>query len=135
MSATKPGGLSSGMTRAATVVAALALALVACSGGSGRSDPAVDSPVPLPPRHGASQQVGQENLAHLWPLTVPRGTMECRRGVQAVFVAPDGTAYALNDQASKAGYPSIEPLRATGADGDRISLGSLRGKTLKLCRE
>lgn len=115
------------------VAAAFVLALGACSGGGGRADPVVDSPVPLPAPNGASQQVGEENLAHLWPLTVPRGTMECRKGDQAVFVAPDGQTYALNDRASSAGYQSIEPIRADGSGGDKVSLGSLRSKALGLC--
>lgn len=73
-------------------------------------------------------------VAYLWPLTVDRGTMECRPGAAAVFVAPDGTAYALNDIAAEAGLASIEPLRATGSSGDKISLGALRSKALALCR-
>lgn len=128
MTTGKRGRALAGATLAATV-----LVLGACTGGGGRADPAVDSPVPLPPPDGSSQQVGEENLAYLWPLTVPRGTMECRDGDQVVFVAPDGQAYALNDRAGAAGYPSIEPLRATGSGGDKISLGSLRSKALGLC--
>lgn len=108
------------------------VALTGCSGG-GRADPAVESPVPLPPPEGRSQQVGQENLAYMWPLTVHRGVMECRGDHQVVFTAPDGKEYALNDKAAEAGYASLDPIHATGTDGDKISLGSLRSKALRLC--
>jgi hypothetical protein len=52
-----------------------------------------------------------------------------------VFIAPDGTAYALNGNASDAGVADIEPLRATGAGNDKISLGAMRTKALSLCHQ
>jgi hypothetical protein len=109
------------------------LATSACGGGSGPKDPAHPVPSPLPTPISSSQAISSENLGYLWPLTVDRGTLECRPGDLAVFIAPDGTAYALNDNASTAGIASIEPLRATGAGGDKISLGAIRSKTLALC--
>jgi hypothetical protein len=114
-------------------VALVAITTSACGGGSGRAEPASRSPVPLPEPVGTTQQVRSENLGYLWPFTVPGGTMECRVGNVAVFTAPDGTSYGLNDNAAHAGLPGVGPLRARGADGDEISLGSLLGKTLKLC--
>ncbi|MFE0021751.1 DUF2511 domain-containing protein [Amycolatopsis sp. NPDC059021] len=113
---------------------ALGLALTAACGGSGANNPPNSAPVPLPKPTSNRQEVSRQNLAYMWPLTVDHGTMECRPGPQAVFVAPDGKAYALNDKAAEAGIASIEPLRATGADNDKISLGSLIGKTLSLCK-
>ncbi|MFF9814346.1 DUF2511 domain-containing protein [Streptomyces sp. NPDC014006] len=113
--------------------AALLLALTAC-GGSGTSHPATGHPDPLPSPTSTAQRMSAENLGYTWPLTVDHGTAECRKGTQAVFTAPDGTAYALNDRARDAGYHDIGPLRAKGDDGDPISLGSLLSKTLKLCR-
>ncbi|MGY1947782.1 DUF2511 domain-containing protein [Nocardia asiatica] len=108
------------------------LATCAC-GGSGPRNPAHPSPSPLPPPTSNSQAIRSENLGYLWPLTVDHGTLECRPGDQAVFVAPGGAAYALNDNASDAGVADIEPLRATGADNDKISLGALRTRALTLC--
>jgi hypothetical protein len=118
-----------------TAVAVLAiLAMAGCGpGGSGRADPAYRTPVPPAPPQGGRQALSSQNLAYLWPLTVERGTIECRDATNAVFVAPDATAYALNDDAMKAGYPSIEPLRARGADSSPISLGALRSRALGLC--
>lgn len=110
-----------------------ALAASACGGGSGPKHPAHPAPSPLPAPTSSSQAISSENLGYLWPLTVDRGTLECRPGDLAVFIAPDGAVYALNDNASHAGFADIEPLRATGADGDKISLGALRSKTLGLC--
>jgi len=118
---------------AAVLVGVLSLGVTGCGGGSGRADPDVETPVPLPEPVGSTQQVRSENLGYLWPLTLPGGVIECRPGQVAVFTAPDGTSYALNDNAERAGFADIGPLRASGADGDEISLGSLRSKTLKLC--
>lgn len=91
------------------------------------------SPVPLPSTTGTAQAVSSENFAYLWPLSVDHGTIECAAGEQAVFVAPDGARYALNENAEAAGVQSIEPLR-TGMPGkDKISLGALRSRALGLC--
>ncbi len=111
-----------------------ALSVAACGGGSGAKDAAHPSPVPLPEPTSNSQAVASQNLGHLWPLTVDNGTIECRAGELAVFVAPDGKSYALNDKAEQSGLASIEPLRANGAGGDKISLGALRSRTLQLCK-
>lgn len=110
-----------------------ALTTSACGGGSGPKQPAHPIPSVLPAPTSSSQAIASENMGYLWPLTVDHGTLACRPGDLAVFTAPDGTAYALNDNASDAGFADIEPLRATGADGDRISLGALRSKALGLC--
>ncbi|MBT2398831.1 hypothetical protein [Streptomyces sp. ISL-100] len=66
-------------------------------------------------------------------LKVDHGTAECREGNLALITAPDGTTYALNDRAEDAGYPDIDPLRVTGDSGDKVSLGSLLSRTMKLC--
>jgi hypothetical protein len=116
-----------------TLTAAAALLLAAC-GGSGTSNPASSHPEPLPSPTSTAQRMSAKNLGYTWPLTVDHGTAECRKGTQAVFTAPDGTVYALNDRARDAGYRDIGPLRAKGDGGDPISLGSLLGKTLKLCK-
>ncbi|WP_051021278.1 DUF2511 domain-containing protein [Nocardia araoensis] len=110
-----------------------ALATSACGGGSGPKHPAHPIPSALPAPTSSSQAISSQNMGYLWPLTVDHGTLECRPGDQAVFIAPDATVYALNDNAANAGFADIEPLRATGAGGDKISLGALRSKTLGLC--
>ncbi|MFG3617278.1 DUF2511 domain-containing protein [Nocardia sp. NPDC047654] len=109
------------------------MATSACGGGSGPKNPEHPVPSHLPPPTSSSQTISSENMGYSWPLTVDHGTLECRPGDLAVFIAPDGTVYALNDNASTAGITSIEPLRATGAGGDKISLGAMRSKTLALC--
>ncbi|MEV6562026.1 DUF2511 domain-containing protein [Nocardia sp. NPDC051756] len=110
-----------------------ALTISACGGGSGTKEAAQSSSVALPEPTASSQAVASENLGSLWPFTVDHGTLECRPGVQAVFVAPDGKAYALNDKAEEAGVAGVEPLRAKGAGGDRVSLGAVRSRALRLC--
>lgn len=117
------------------VLAALlgtALLLAGCT-GAGRADPAHRTPVPLPSPTSSRQEISEANLAYLWPLTVDHGTIECRPPNAAVFVAPDGKTYALNDQAEDAGHPPITPLRAKGDGGGYISLGALLSTTLQLC--
>lgn len=117
---------------AVTVGGALVMG-VASGCGAGSGNPTSTAPVPLPTPITSSQQISRENLAYLWPLTVDRGTIECRAGDQAVFVAPDGRTYALNDTARAGGTADIEPIRATGADHSKISLGALRSEALGLC--
>ncbi|WP_280300583.1 DUF2511 domain-containing protein [Nocardia abscessus] len=116
------------------VVCCSALAVAACGGGSGAKDPEHPNPVPLPEPTSNSQAVASENLGYLWPFTVDHGTIECRAGEVVVFIAPDGKSYGLNDKAEQAGMAGIEPLRADGAGGDKISLGALRSRALQLCK-
>lgn len=101
-------------------------------GASGNPDPLTKDPQPLPAAQGATQRIGQQNLGYLWPLTVQSGTLECRAGTQAVFVA-DGRSYALNREAEAAGAQDIEGLRADNGSGGHPSLGALRSHALQLC--
>ncbi|MFB8273970.1 DUF2511 domain-containing protein [Nocardia colli] len=114
-------------------IACCALMISACGGGAGVKEAAGSSSVPLPEPTSNRQAIASENLGSLWPFTVDHGTIECRAGVQAVFVAPDGKAYALNDNAEQAGVTAVEPLRAKGSGGDKVSLGAVRSKALRLC--
>lgn len=107
---------------AAGVACTAAVFMAAC----GPDD--VPQPVPLPSPSGNTQPISRANLAHLWPLTVDAGTLMCRDGEDALFVAEDGTAYALNGQASQHGYASISAIEADGAH-----LGAMRSLALKLC--
>jgi hypothetical protein len=118
---------------AAIFAVSVAIIGVVSGCGAGSRNPAHSSPVPLPKPTTNTQQISRENLAYLWPLTADHGTIECRAGNQAVFVAPDGKAYALNDTAKAGGAADIAPLQATGADHSKISLGALRSKALELC--
>lgn len=90
-------------------------------------------PVPLPSATGTAQAIAKENLEYLWPFSVDNGTIECREGKYALFVAPDGTAYALNREASRKGFDDIDPIRRNNRGGIRISLGAVRSKALELC--
>ncbi|MFF4694221.1 DUF2511 domain-containing protein [Streptomyces chattanoogensis] len=119
---------------AASALAGLALLGLTACGGGGRTEPHTTDPVALPSPTGTKQKMSEKNLGYTWPLKVDHGTAECRKDNQAVFTAPDGKTYALNDRARNAGYRDIDPLRSSGDDGDKVSLGSLLSKTLKLCR-
>jgi hypothetical protein len=112
---------------------ALWTALVGCAIGIGacglHDDPyAGQTAVPLPTPTGTRQAVAEENLLHLWPLTVDHGTIECRDRQYAIFIAPDQKEYALNEAAEREGYQSIDRIRRPKA-----SLGALRGHVLALC--
>ncbi|MFJ4569957.1 DUF2511 domain-containing protein [Streptomyces sp. NPDC098085] len=119
---------------AASALTGLALLTLVACGGSGRSEPATTDPVPLPSPTATKQQISEKNLGYTWPLTVDHGTAECRGGDQAVITAPDGTTYALNERARDAGYDDIAPVRLSGDGGEKVSLGSLISRTLKLCK-
>lgn len=114
------------------LVATAALLLTGCK-EAGNARPAHKTPVPLPSPTGTKQQISIKNLGYLWPFTVDHGTIECRPPVRAVFVTPEGKAYALNGRAEKAGYAKVTPIRAEGDGGAHISLGAIRGEALKLC--
>jgi uncharacterized protein DUF2511 len=111
----------------------LASALVLAACGSGVRDPQSTTAVPLPPPTSSRQPVAQANFGYLWPLTIDRGTLECRGAEQVVFVGTDGKAYALNDKAEGAGVPKIDPLRKEGSQGGQVSLGALLSTGLGLC--
>ncbi|MFE0253644.1 DUF2511 domain-containing protein [Streptomyces sp. NPDC059010] len=117
----------------ATALTGLALLALAACGGGGRTDTGGDEPTPLPSPTSTKQVITEKNLGFMWPLTVDRGTAECRKGGQAVITVPDGTTYALNDRARKAGYDDVAPVRASGEGGDKVSLGVLLSRTMKLC--
>lgn len=119
---------------AASVLTGLMLLGASACGGGGRSQPETTDPEPLPSPTSTKQQMSEKNLGYTWPLKTDRGTAECREGDQAVFTVPDGTTYALNERARKAGYRDIGPVRASGDDGEKVSLGSLLSRTMKLCR-
>ena len=110
-----------------------ALALTGCGGG-GQGTAEAGAPVPMPPARNGEQPISGANMGHLWPLTVPGGVLTCVGDNEAVFTDPGGRSYALNERAERH-HPSIEPLRAQGEGSEKISLGALRSKTLKLCPE
>ncbi|GAA3137913.1 hypothetical protein GCM10010466_31020 [Planomonospora alba] len=129
----RPATASARAAAAAPILAGAALLLTAC-GGSGQADPATREPVALPSPTAAAQQVSERNFGYTWPLTVDHGTAECRDGDRAVFTAPDGTTYALNERAREAGYAAVDPVRLSGEGGGKVSLGPLLSRTMKLCR-
>jgi hypothetical protein len=123
-------------TGTAALLGLLLLMLTACGGSGAGSRPHSGStaPVPLPSPTGTAQALSEKNLGYMWPLTVDHGTAECRKGEQAVFQAPDGRTYALNERAKEAGYADISAIRASGDGGGKVSLGVLLSRTMKLCR-
>jgi len=118
--------------RLACVLAVASLGVLAGC-GAGQRNPEHKEPQAAVAPTGTTQRIGSENLAYLWPLTVDSGDIQCRAGEQAVFVAPDGRSYALNRKAEDAGVPSIEPIRADGSGGGKVSLGALLSRTMDLC--
>src|ERR1035437_1045237 len=94
--------------RAALPTPLAVTALATTLAGFGPDD--TSAPGSLPSPAGSQQAISRANLAHLWPLTVEAGTLTCHDRQDALFVAPDGTAYALKDQASQDGYPSIDKI-------------------------
>ncbi|MFF9345844.1 DUF2511 domain-containing protein [Streptomyces sp. NPDC014734] len=119
---------------AVAALAGLALLMLTACGSGGRSEPATTDPVPLPSPTATRQQISEKNLGYTWPLTVDHVTAECRAGDQAVITVPDGTTYALNDRAREAGYNDVAAVRSTGDGGDKMSIGTLLSRTLKLCK-
>ncbi|MCM3886091.1 hypothetical protein [Frankia sp. R82] len=118
---------------ASALLATLTAVLLA---GCGTATPGNDSgrtAVPLPPATGTSQPIAEKNLVYLWPFTVDHGMIECRGKNQTVFVSPDGKAYALNREATQAGFPDVDPLRRDGTGGAKVSLGAIRSHALALC--
>lgn len=120
------------LARAAAIVAGVIL-LAGC--GAGRSDPEHDEPKPLSAAVGQTQRIGSENLAYMWPLKVDHGNIQCRNDGEALFITPAGKQYALNDKAEDAQLPSIDPLRADGSLGSKVSLGGLLSHALSLCEQ
>lgn len=104
------------------------VALVMALAGCGPDD--TPAPVALPSPTGSTQAISRTNLAHLWPLTAEAGTLTCRNRQDALFVAPDGRAYALNDQAGHDGYHSIDKISDNGKP-----LGAIRSLALGLCQQ
>ncbi len=74
-----------------------------------------------------SQQVSRAEFGADWPLTIESGELRCELGV-VVFKAPNGTDYAVNEQAVGAGYKDIEPIW-----DPKIALAPLVVARLKLC--
>jgi hypothetical protein len=72
---------------------------------------------------------------HLWPLTVDRGAIECRKGEQTVFIDESERAYALNRKAEDAGVRKIDGIRRRTEGGWQVSLGAMRSRALALCAE
>lgn len=128
----RPRGRARAVAMASAAAGLVLLGTSACGGG-GRTDPDTKDPKPLPSPSTTKQEMREKNLGYTWPLKTEHGTAECREGDQAVFTVPNGTTYALNERALQAGYRDIGPVRASGDDGDKVSLGSLLSRTMKLC--
>lgn len=103
--------------------------------------PAPEAPPPAaepppPPGFVSRSQYGAE-----WPLTVSSGELRCdgAGGVgDAVFIAPNGTEYALNGLALESGYASIDPIwryePGLKKYDLRVNIGPLVEDALALCK-
>ena len=80
-----------------------------CTRGTETSDP-IDA---IPARQ--QRVIRRAELDWRWPLTVGTGTLGCVSG--AVVFRSGGVNYAVNDQAQRRGFASIEPLRIAQPSG------------------
>lgn len=78
--------------------------------------------------------VSRAELGRDWPLTVASGQLVCLGGA-AVFVAPDGTNYALNGtaQAQLDHAADIDAIWASAGGGLKKDISPLIDRALRLC--
>lgn len=71
-----------------------------------------------------------------WMLTVDSGELLCETPNTVIFIAPDGTKYAVNGIAKSRGYADIQPIWKDNPQipGTKINIGSLIDEGLKLCK-
>lgn len=139
-------------TRLAITGAALAAAvtLIGCSSTGDDSSPDPDDGDTTAGSSPSSEKepakdpakVSRADMGRKWPLTVNKGRLVCigSRGVGAVvFVAPDGTNYAVNGTA-KGRLDHAADINTIWADdkalgmGLKKNIGPLIDRGLKLCR-
>jgi hypothetical protein len=65
--------------------------------------------------HG--RKVSEQDLGPRWPLTVPRGHVDCESG--ALVFRYEGTSYALNMIALGKGHQGLEPIWKNAAGSPR----------------
>lgn len=102
--------------------ALLAVLLAACSSSSSST-----------PSH--QRDISRTDLGDNWPLTVDRGTLECRDGSSVVFTV-GGTTYAVNGTAKGAHrYAEIDAIWSADPNvaGLKKNIGPLIDKGLALC--
>jgi|GEM_PF-3471750 len=73
-----------------------------------------------------------------WMLTVDSGTLVCEPPAGIVFIAPDGTEYAVNGTATGMGYADIQPIWKADPSvpaelGLKISIDPLITAGMELC--
>jgi hypothetical protein len=92
---------------------------------------------PLQPVEG-TQVVACGNFGAGWPLALEYGFLRCEHGAIAgrpqrrvVFTTPDGTDYALSEDARWVGYPPIAPI--FGDNGEPRYRNALTRAGLRLC--
>jgi hypothetical protein len=71
-----------------------------------------------------------------WMLTVDSGKLVCEDPSTIIFIAPDGTRYAVNGTAKNRGYTDIRPIWKDDPQipGNKINIGTLIDEGLKLCQ-
>jgi len=102
------------------VVGAICLSLTVISCGSAAN------------RHNISNATFQGE----WMLTVDSGELLCEAPNTVIFIAPDGTKYAVNGTAKSRGYTDIQPIWKDNPQipGTKVNIGSLIDEGLKLCK-
>lgn len=93
---------------------------------------------PIRPQ-GGIEPIACGNLVGAWPLTVRRGYLRCEPSIRknferVIFVAPDGSEYAVNASAHGVGYLGIKVILKGGRGGSGASLENLTERGLGLCR-
>lgn len=61
-------------------------------------------------RNDPTVSVTRDEVGNDWPLTVDHGTVRFEPPGHVVFIAPDGTEYAVNGFAKTKGYEDIAPI-------------------------
>lgn len=84
-------------------------------------------------------RVSQSTFPEPWPLSVDQGTLRCMPGNSVVFVADDGTIYALNGlargRAEREEWREVDEIWVDNPNlpGTKISIGPLIDLGLDLC--
>jgi hypothetical protein len=85
----------------------------------------------------SGETVRAEDFGDDWPLTVSEGRLLCEPADAVVFVAPNGTRYAVNSMATthRRGI-DIDPIwrdNPSPTRGPKVNIGPLIDRGLELC--
>ncbi|MBA2463513.1 MAG: DUF2511 domain-containing protein [Nocardioidaceae bacterium] len=115
------------------LLAAVLLSVSACGLNFGSTDKPAEDPSSKPDPAVVSREIMGKN----WPLTVEDGRLLCMgaNGLGAVlFVAPDGTSYALNNAPNQPkDATDVDAILADSSGGRKKDITPLVLRGLKLC--